>query len=507
MEKNLKKFVKIIIPVGFIALVLTNFFLASWDVIHKDISFTSEIARDFLLLDELARKKIILIGPNSSTGLFHGPLWTYLNFPAYFFGQGNPVVVGWFWVFLIIVFTVINYLIAKNLFGRTAGYLFALFFSLYMAFHAGFMYNPHGALLLTPTAFFFFVKYLSAKRKLFLLFNLIFTCAIVQFQLADGIPLLLLFGLAEIIWIFRYRLWFHTLLFLSVPVSFVNFIIFDLRHEHLYAKLLFHFIVSPVRDKPDYFLLLKERIAVLFSGQEILHQDIFNLNLWLFLLTIFLILWQLKKGKFRIVYFSFLYVYFGYYLLSLFNTGAVLYFYMFPLFPLIFLIFSSFINSSFKLTFLLIFIPVYLWNFQTMVNNLSRANKFFGQAEDSWSFILSVAQKVYRDSNGEFGYFVYEPNVLAYSGKYAMLYAQRVNKNKSNYFTKKTLTYIISAPPVKSNPYLSYRWWVNSRVNIKNIPEKTISFPNGYKIEKYLLSHEEVNIPFDPGIDPGLAFR
>ena len=144
----------------FLALIVLNLFFASWHVLHQDIKFSADIGRDFLLFKEIDQKGIILIGPRSSaSGLFHGPLWVYVNYPAYFLGQGNPVAVGWGWVFFIACFTAGGFFIAKKLFDENAGYLFALMISTYMVFHADSLINPHGTLFMLPFFFFFFVRY------------------------------------------------------------------------------------------------------------------------------------------------------------------------------------------------------------------------------------------------------------------------------------------------------------------------------------------------------------
>src|SRR3989338_5531608 len=120
----------------FFAFVCFNFILSSWFVLHHDIIFSSEVARDFFLLDELHQKKIVLIGPSSTTGLFHGPLWTYLNYPAYIFGGGDPVVVGWGWIIFVLFFIASGFFIAKTLLDSKTAYLFTLMNSVYMVFHA-----------------------------------------------------------------------------------------------------------------------------------------------------------------------------------------------------------------------------------------------------------------------------------------------------------------------------------------------------------------------------------
>lgn len=110
---------RVILKRGFLLLfslaIFINLFLAAWYVLHDDIILSADIARDFSLFKEIDAKKIILIGPRSSvSSLFHGPLWLYLNYPAYLLGKGDPVVVGYYWVFLTIIFLIASFIIAKD---------------------------------------------------------------------------------------------------------------------------------------------------------------------------------------------------------------------------------------------------------------------------------------------------------------------------------------------------------------------------------------------------------
>jgi hypothetical protein len=54
---------------------------------------------------------------------------------------------------------------------------------------------------------------------------------------------------------------------------------------------------------------------------------------------------------------------------------------------------------------------------------------------------------------------------------------------------------------------MKVEWWKENQVKITGEPEMTIEYKNGYRIEKYLLSEEQVNTPFDPNINPGTHFR
>ena len=76
--------------------ILLSLYIGSSYLLKGSIRFDADISRDFLLLDELATKKYMVIGPRASgiPGVFHGPLWIYLNFPAYVLGNANPVAVG-----------------------------------------------------------------------------------------------------------------------------------------------------------------------------------------------------------------------------------------------------------------------------------------------------------------------------------------------------------------------------------------------------------------------------
>jgi len=108
-------------------------FLGAWPVINGDLHFHTDIARDFLLMQEITDKKIVLIGPRADwKGLFHGPLWLYVNYPAFILSHGNPIAVGWFWIGLTIACAVAYYFIAKSLFNNVVGIIFSSLFILAM---------------------------------------------------------------------------------------------------------------------------------------------------------------------------------------------------------------------------------------------------------------------------------------------------------------------------------------------------------------------------------------
>lgn len=481
--------------------------LASWNALHQDIQFTSEIARDFWLLEELDLKKIILIGPSSSTGLFHGPLWTYLNYPAYFIGQGNPAAVGWFWILLITAFLASGFYMTKKLFGEGAAYLFTLMMSTYSVFIAKGLYNPHGALLFLPAFFYFFVRYIETFKLRYLIFHVLISGAIIQFQMAIGVPLFILSFISILFISIKRKKVIPLAMYSLIFICLANFFIFDLRHDFLLSKITFRFLTSAGRDHPNFLALLHQRINVMTTGVEFIRVDPGYRNMAIFAIFMVGVFFQIKDKEYKKIYLSFLYFYFGYLLVSLLNSGVLLYFYFFPIFPLAFLVFSSLITSKFSKIFAVIFFVIFLFNIQSAISDTKVENLSIGKSQDSWVFMKNAAMKIFAGDENEFGYFAYSADTVAYREKYALRYAAKNSSKKAHYFQKLETTYVFIAPPPRSDPFMKEDWWIQNQLHINKKPEKEIIFENGYKIFKYSLSKEEIKVPIEPNIDPGLTFR
>ena len=83
-------------------LFLVIAFCSYFSLLHffkNDIFYDTDIARDFLLWQEMSDKhKLTLIGGRSSLpGLFHGPLYYWLGWPFFLLAGGNPLGVAVFW--------------------------------------------------------------------------------------------------------------------------------------------------------------------------------------------------------------------------------------------------------------------------------------------------------------------------------------------------------------------------------------------------------------------------
>lgn len=496
---------KLIKPL-FLILVFINIIFASWYVMHGDINFSSDIARDFLLLQELDEKKLVLIGPRSSvTGLFHGPLWLYLNYPAYLIGQGNPVIVGWYWIFLIVLFLISSYFIAKKLFNQSSALIFVLMTSLYLVYHAKGLFNPHGAMFLLPAFFFFFVRFVQTLKIPYLIIHVLITGLIIQFQMAVGAPLLLL-SFAYIAFIaIRRRKKKYLLAFLLILIPLSTFILFELKHGFILTNSTFRHLGGDPNH--NYLFFIEDRLKIITSGVEFLRAGPANGSLYVSILFFVFLFFQIRQNRFKSIYLMFLYFYLGFFLLSLINKYTMLYFYVFPLFPFVFLIFSSFATSKYKNIFLIIFLIIYAINLTGVVDYLKATPAIFGRSQESWKFLYEVATNVYQNAEDEFGYFVYSPDVLGYPPKYAMQYSGKFYNKSAYSFEKKSATYLVIAPPPFNNPHMKDEWWRINQVNIASVAASVTKFENGYKIEKYLLDEKQIKVTFDPAINPGIHFR
>lgn len=496
------------LKVLFFALILANIALASWYVLHRDLYFYADIGRDFLLFGEIAQKKIILIGPRTSTlGLFHGPLWLYLNYPAYLLGKGDPIIVGWYWILIIAASLPLNFWVAKKLFGNYIAYLFVLILSLYLVFDAKSLIHPDGALLLMPFFFFLFVRYVETLKFRFLAGHFFVLGLLAHLEMAPGLPLILLSSLAAFYIICKKRKFSHLAAFLFLAISLSNFIIFDFRHDFLQVKsIIRNLLPSSGESKFTYGSIFLERAKNITQLQLIRNgQDLSNLLS--FLVFFGLTIWQIKNNKYKTVYLCFLYFYLGFFTISLSQKHVILSHQFLPFFGLIFLIFTSLVTSKYGKIFLVFFFYVYLSNFVFTLNYLSQSRSFFGKDKNSWNFLLNMSRKVYESGDKEFGYFVYSPDVFAYEPRYAMLYAGTLYDARAEFFQKKPVTYLVIAPPPPDNPYMEDEWWRINQIKINKKPESTVKYDNGFKVERYLLNEQEIKVPFDSNLNPGLHFR
>lgn len=503
-----------LVKIGLILLIPIILFLGSWFVLHQDIVFTTDIARDFLLMNEIALKKIVFIGPRADwKGLFHGPLWLYFNFPAYWVGRGNPITVGWFWVMVTFLFSIVYYFIAKKLFNKNVAILFVpLFLSAMMTWMNRF-YNPVGALFMAPFFFFFAVMYYRTKKIVDMLGCLFFVGLMVQFQLAAGIPLLILTGIFLIYDIAKSRKYTHLLGFFILLIPLSPFILFDLRHSFLQLQAVVnHFSGQEKYEHIDFFVKASNRLVTLtkdglglFSGNF----NDFNILIGYFLsLSIFSAL-KSKINKYADIYLIFLYFYIGFYLVSLIHNGYVLVHYFIPLTTLPILMFVSLYEMKSKKLFALLYIFVIAANLTGGLYSARDSSEFIGKNKVSWKFLSQAAKTVYISAdNRNFGLYYYAPDVYGYQMKYALFYTQSLYLNNvMNFSQKRKETFLLYEPPPPDRLYLDGIGWKKDQVKLSGNPSKVINLLNNYRIEEYILSPAQIKVQSDSLIDDWVSQR
>lgn len=487
-------------------LVSINILLSAYFLVHGDIHYDRDVARDFLVIDSIVRERnLTLLGPRSSIpGLFHGPLWFYINLPAFVIGGGNPLVIGWFWFLLSVVFLGIVFYTAQKLFDNKTALLSILLISVNSIINPSIglknFYNPYGAVFLTPIFFWLFYTYNDTLKIKYLIFSLLTLGFIIQFQIAFGVPILFAVTVFLFYFLFKKKKILHSLAYLILLVPLSTFILFDLRHDGLQIK-------SFLQD-----LHLKEGLSSNFSSifTARTHELIFDffdflspgknvLTVIIAMLFFFAYIISLKKGgEKRKFYRLFGYLFLGFWISSVFHQGSVGN-YFWPFLSITIIIFCSFYKFINKGIFILAFILLYLVNLQYGISAIldfkTDINK---RGPHSWAFNLQVARKIYKDSREDFGYFTYSPDRFAYQQRYAFIYAKKLYPELHSFSSaKKPLTYLIEVDPPKDRPDLAAIFWRTSDIGIKRPPDQTFRF-DFIQIEKYYLSSEETKVQANP---------
>lgn len=495
---------------GVLLFVLFNLVLSAWSVLHKDIYYYTDIGRDFLIFDEIAAKKFVLVGPRADAqGLFHGIAWHYFNMPAYLLGNGNPVILGWFWIILATGLIAGSYFIIKKLFDKQSAIIATLLISSYIVPYMQGLFHGKGVWFVLPAFFFFFIRYMQTKKPWHLIAHLLMLGLLVQFEIALGLPFVILSVIAVTYLIVKNKSFGHFLLFGILIIPFSSFLLFDLKHNFLQLKSFLAYGKGTRDGLPTPFnISFIDRLThVAFSGIGILQLSILKLNV-IFLAFIYAF-YKIIRGndEHKKIYLAFLYFYIGYYVLTLLHGGLLIEFWYLPLALLPILIFSTFHRYIPKWIYYGLITVILAISTSQNISYIKKVTQEIGKKTTSWQFHLNMATKVFNDAPEEFGYFIFAPDIYGYQDKYAMSYAERLYNKKAFKFEKKQTTYVLMEPIPKSAFFLDAAWWIKEKLKIKGEPVKTIQLGLGYKIQKYELTKEELQAPSEITPSDWLYFR
>ena len=494
-------------------LILFSLYLSAYPVLHGDIGYNTDIARDFLILqDAVNTHKLPLIGPRTGgvDGLFHGPLWPWINLPVFVLSHGNPIATGWFWIFLICSSVFVTYYVGKKLFNEYVGFLSGLMMSLMSVAYSSSLLNPFGAILFSPLFFYFFYQYIKKGKPKSLLLAFFTTGLLIQFEVAFGGPILILSLIYLLVFLYKKKKLRHllSLFILIVPLS--TYILFDLRHGFLQLRSIFMHIGSQTGSgKIPLSSFVQNRVDGLINSILLIPYAPFILTLSILLLFCYLMIksYKDKKLKNREFYLLFGYFYLGYWPLSFYLNGYVLGFHVFPFIPVAIIILCSSYLLIRKEIFATIFLFVLYFNLVPAQNKVNAFPAESGSSAASWKFNYQLAKTVFQDANSDFGFYVLTPDEWGYGPRYALVYAGKAYSGKTaEPNTKKHITYVIMAPPINGMNN-NGQWWIKNRVRIDKAPESVINYVNEYRVEKFILTNDEIKIPSDPNLVNGLFFR
>lgn len=497
------------------AFIILNILLSAWWLLHGDIRFDVDISRDFLLIEEMATSKpFTLIGSHTSIGgVFHGPLWYYLNLPAFFIFKGDPLFIGWFWWGLSIVAIVIIFFVTQKLFNRFTATFAVLLYSanaiINPVYGLKMFFPPYGAVILFPIFFYLFVKYVFDKRPKYLVLALLVLGCIIQFEMAFGIPILVLTLMFLFYFTYKNRVMKHILYIPIILLPLSTFIIFDLKHNFLQVSSLVSYLQSHLQ-KTDINLriVIQEKIKGIFSETFfLLTQDNLTLS-WIYSILFILLAIKTKMpSSAKKIYLIFIYFYFGYWLIH-FSLKPLWSSYYWPLLPVIIILFVGLLNYLPKRIFILMYIPLLLWNMYTGISYIKDFKQdVIQRGRNSWAFNKYIADSIYQDAKGDFGYFIFTPERWVYQSWYALKFLQRQYSHISAHpFTKEKLTYLVIVDSSKSNPDPVSVGWRITDLKIKQKP-KEVKRIDVVEVQKYYLDGREIQSSINPYLLNSTFFR
>lgn len=499
-----------------IVCLLFGIYLFSLHLIKGDLLFHTDIARDFWLIqDVVVNHKIALIGARVGgiPGTFFGPLWIYLNLPAFVMGNGNPLVIGYFWLFLMLVGLAITFYVTKKVFSSEVA-LFAITIFIYsILFLAPGFTSSFGPVVFSPLLLYAMYLFIE-KGKIKYLGGAVFLSGFIfQFQPAFGsIALFITFILSLLFLIKRKQLRYLTIWFIAcIPLS--SYIVFELRHNFLELHALYNFIFhhnSQLYDQVTYSEVVGNRIEGFLDTLNLININAFPFNtLFVIINSIVLFFWIIAKKSSTKTFIFLVYFYLiGFWLITFLFKGTVWNYYYWGFNPLLSIALASLYKRIDRRLFISFFILLLALMIGAGYKNVNEwRTNFFGKDTSSWIVNKQVADYIYQDAPKDFGFYVYSTDNFGYAKRYAMNYVGRTGNYQKNGFAcqKRGVTYLIinlTTPGTHTDPV----YWKNVQVAITNKPV-SIKTIQKVTIEKIILTQSQFKIPSDPTMICGIEWR
>lgn len=482
--------------------IVVGIILSGWYAFHGDIVFHSDIARDFTLMDQMiVNRKIDLIGEGirGLSGLYHGPAWLYLNLPAFIVGDGNPVVVGWWWVVLELLYLYAVFWVAKKVFSTEIALISLAIIASRIPLVSHQLFNPNGAFLIFPLFFYFVWKYYMEGGSKHLAWGTLLAGVMIQCEVMFGLPMFLsLIGLV-MIKMFKKRIpgaQIFVLLLVLVPLS--TYIVFDLRHNFSQVKAVVSYLAMEKTASFSFLDIIFNRIEALIVSVNLLARGgitsraVYILVFWACLIT------GLIKGNKRGFFKVYVWMNLFFWTFSLFFPEPIKgYYFDFSSLNAI-IIASQIILLRKEYLTTVILIPLFLINLFEAKVTAFKVDEFKGNVSSSWVFNKELGEVIIRDAPDDFSVFTLDTDIWGYSANYGVRYAAKVDKKTVNFSHKSPITYLVIAKNTIDHPLFDVRWWREDQIRIRKLPIKTWEYKEIFLIEKYELTPEEMLVPVDP---------
>jgi hypothetical protein len=469
-----------------------------------DILFHTDLARDFLVLQEMVEtKNPTLIGPRSGgiPGVFHGPLWYYMSLVPFIFFHGDPVLMGWFWWGLAVLSSLVFYVV---LFWQTRKRVPSLVATLVFAvFALVSAVSPVNNYLADLFGFVSFILAWLWWRKSSLALAILgwFSLGVlVQFQMAFAAPIAIIWGVIFLARVIQKKQYAHLLSILFFFPPLASFFLFDIRHDWLQVRSVLAYVSAPSEDSAfslrilNRLDLLSEAALNVFLLPKYFSGLVFVIFAWLG--------WNTKKASVHSLIGLFLAWYLGFWVLTLAFSGVVWGYYFSP-FVGILLSVIGYIAAKSRMAMGLLVVLCAFFLLQNLKYITHSEDRFSGS---SWKLLRSIAQESL--SEPEVGYFLYSQDQFAYSLKYAFSrHTKTYPESDFGPFEKRSKVVIIKSPDDPRNPFLTSESWQRDAIRIQSEPYETKQFPQGYVMERYELTPEHIAVPIDPNLILDLHFR
>ncbi len=506
------------------ALAVTS--LSAIALIAKDsILFHTDIARDHLLMEDIVYGgRLTLLGPRTGgiPGVFHGPLWLYVNLPAFIVGGGDPAIVGWGWLVMWFTSLALTYVVALRL-TRVKVYALAvvtMYALLTQSWMINFM-NFSGAMLVVPLWLYGLHRYGDTRHIRYLALSYCVVGLIIQFQMALGVPLVVLTLCISLVIAWRYRLWLHLMGALTIVPFVSSFVLFDIRHDFLQIRSVLAYLFGDVtfgKTTQSFMSLLTERLAMMrVEPAKLVSFDrvTFDIPILLGGVSVGYLISRARQSHvsvwsplIRVAILS-VYVWCGFWLVTLPYKGVMWGYYFNPLLPLCVMGFVALVIGSFR-RYGMVLIAVYCL-FITPLHRISDSLAPVDVSKKSvgdWVYLRSRYEDIIfsPSSPKEFGYFVFTRDQLGYGPSYAMHFLTRRHPDFTPHaLSKQKVTYLLAE--TEPHPVANKEYWTRVQVGITSEPTQVYPLSGRFVIERYDLTDKELASPTDPALDQQLLFR